>query len=77
MYDFDCFGQLVCNILKRVGEGIPCIFLGYFCDSNFFTKRNMLSNQVEREIIEQTSEWDDHTIVTWVYEGADAIYFPS
>jgi hypothetical protein len=77
VYDFDCFGQLVCNILKIVGEGIPCIFWVIFVIPIFFTKRNMLSNQVEREIIEQTSEWDDHTIVTWVYEGADVIYFPS
>jgi hypothetical protein len=37
----------------------------------------MLRNQVEREIIEQASEWDDDTIMTWVYEGAYVIYFPS
>jgi hypothetical protein len=34
----------------------------------------MLSNQVEGEIIKLTSEWDEHTIVTWVYEGVDVIY---
>jgi hypothetical protein len=37
----------------------------------------MLSNQVEGEIIELVGEWDDHTIMTWVYEGANVIYFPS
>jgi hypothetical protein len=35
----------------------------------------MLSNQVEGKIIKQAHEWDDHTIVTWDYEGADVIYF--
>jgi hypothetical protein len=35
----------------------------------------MLSNQVEGKIIEQGSKWDDHTNVTWVYEGVDVIYF--
>jgi hypothetical protein len=34
-----------------------------------------VSNQVAKEIIEQPTNWDDHTIVTWVYEGADVIYF--
>jgi hypothetical protein len=77
MYDFDSFGQLVHNTLKRVGEGIPCFCFVIFVIPIFFTKRNMLNNQVEGEIIEQASEWDDHTIVTWVYEGANVIYFPS
>jgi hypothetical protein len=36
-----------------------------------------LSNQVDGEIIEQARKWDDHTIMTWDYEGADVIYFPS
>jgi hypothetical protein len=35
----------------------------------------MSSNQVERKIIKQAREWDDHTIMTWDYEGGDAIYF--
>ncbi len=35
----------------------------------------MLSNQVEGKIIEQAREWDNHTIVTWDYEGVDVIYF--
>ncbi len=29
------------------------------------------------QIIKQVQEWDDHTIVTWDYEGEDVIYFPS
>jgi hypothetical protein len=37
----------------------------------------MLSIQIEGEIIKQVCEWDDHAIVTWDYEGADVIYFPS
>ncbi len=36
----------------------------------------MLSNQVKGEKIEQVGEWDDHTIMAWVYERADVIYFP-
>jgi hypothetical protein len=24
--------------------------------------------------LEKAIEWDDHTIVTWVYEGEDVIY---
>jgi hypothetical protein len=35
----------------------------------------MLSNQVEGEIIEQVGEWNNHTIMTWVYEGVEVIYF--
>jgi hypothetical protein len=35
----------------------------------------MLSNQVEGKIIEHAHEWDDHTIVTWDYGGANVIYF--
>ncbi len=35
----------------------------------------MLSNQVEGEIIEQVHKWDDHTIVTWDYEGVNVICF--
>jgi hypothetical protein len=35
----------------------------------------MLSNQVEGEIIESDGGWDEHTIVIWVYEGANVIYF--
>jgi hypothetical protein len=35
----------------------------------------MSSNQVEEEIIEHDANWDNHTIVTWDYEGADVIYF--
>jgi hypothetical protein len=37
----------------------------------------MSNNQVEGEIIKQASEWDNHTIVIWVYEGTYVIYFPS
>jgi hypothetical protein len=37
----------------------------------------MMSNQVEKEIIEQAREWDDHTVVTWDYARANAIHFPS
>ncbi len=43
----------------------------------FLVKQKMSSNQVEGEIIELVGEWDNHTIVIWVYEGADVIYFPS
>jgi hypothetical protein len=43
----------------------------------FFAKQNMLNNQVEGEIIEPIGKWDEHTIMTWVYEGANVIYFPS
>jgi hypothetical protein len=35
----------------------------------------MLNNQVEGKIIKHAHEWDDHTIVTWDYEGVDVIYF--
>ncbi len=35
----------------------------------------MLNNLVEGEIIEQVSERDDDTIVSWVYEGANVRYF--
>jgi hypothetical protein len=41
----------------------------------FFAKQNMSSNQVEEEIIKHAANWDNHTIVTWVYEMADVIYF--
>jgi hypothetical protein len=34
----------------------------------------MSSNQVEGEMIELTSKWDNHTIMTWVYEGAYVIF---
>jgi hypothetical protein len=36
----------------------------------------MLNSQVDGKIIEHTSEWDDHTIVSWVYDGTYVIYFP-
>ncbi len=35
----------------------------------------MLNNQVERKIIESIGKSDEHTIVTWVYERANVIYF--
>jgi hypothetical protein len=35
----------------------------------------MSSCQVEGEIIEPISNWDNHTIMIWVYEGVDVIYF--
>jgi hypothetical protein len=35
----------------------------------------MSSNQVEGEIIKQACKWNNHTIVTRDYEGADIIYF--
>jgi hypothetical protein len=40
-------------------------------------KQIMMSNHIEKEIIKQAHEWDDHTIVTWDYERANVIYFPS
>jgi hypothetical protein len=43
----------------------------------FFAKQIMMSNQVEKEIIEQAREWDNHTIVTLDYEKTNVIYFPS
>jgi hypothetical protein len=48
-----------------------------FVISIFFAKQNMLSNQVEGKIIEQVCKWDNHTIMTWDYEEANVIYFPS
>jgi hypothetical protein len=33
------------------------------------------SNQIEGKIIKQAHKWDDHTIVTWDYEGANVIHF--
>jgi len=45
----------------------------------------MLKNQVEEKIIEQFDSnfdyenihaWDNHTSMTWNYEGVDVIYFP-
>lgn len=69
MYDSNCFGQLVHNISKKMGERTPCTIFCYFCNFNFFAKQNMSSNQVEREIIKQNHKWDDHTIRTWDYEG--------
>ncbi len=50
-------------------------FFVIFVISIFFAKQNMSSNQVEREIIKQAHKWDDHTIMTWDYEGGDVIYF--
>ncbi len=35
----------------------------------------MSNNQVEGKLIEQAPKWDDNTIMTWVYEGIDVIYF--
>jgi hypothetical protein len=43
----------------------------------FFAQQNMSSNQVEGKIIKQIGQWDNQTIVTWVYERVDVIYFPS
>jgi len=37
----------------------------------------MSSNQIEGKIIKHVREGDDHTIVTWDYEGANVIYFPT
>jgi hypothetical protein len=37
----------------------------------------MPSNQVEEEIVKQVVDWDNQTIMTWVYEGAYIIYFSS
>ncbi len=35
----------------------------------------MSINQVQEEIIKHAANWDNHTIVTWVYETVDVIYF--
>jgi hypothetical protein len=77
MYDFDCFGQLVHNTLKKGGKGTPCTFFLILTILIFFAKHNMSSNQVEGEIIKLIGKCDDHTIMIWVYEGANVIYFPS
>jgi hypothetical protein len=42
---------------------------------NLFAKQNILSNQVEGEIIKQACKWDDHIIMTWDYESIIIIYF--
>jgi hypothetical protein len=34
-----------------------------------------LSNKVEGEIIKHAHKWDNHTIMTWDYEGENIIYF--
>jgi predicted transglutaminase-like protease len=43
----------------------------------FFAKQIMMNNQVEKEIIKQAREWDNHNVVTLDYEKANVIYFPS
>jgi hypothetical protein len=65
------------NTLKKGGEGTPCTFWVIFVIPNSFTKQNMSSYQVEGEIIELVGKWDNHTIVIWVYERENVIYFPS
>jgi len=39
-------------------------FFVTFVILNLFAKRNMLSNQVEGEIIKQARKWDDHIVMT-------------
>jgi hypothetical protein len=63
------------NTLKKGGRGFHAFVFVIFMIPIFFTKQNMLSNQVEGEIIKQACKWDDHTIITWDYEGEDVIYF--
>ncbi len=65
----------MCNILKKRGRGLHALVFVIFVIPTFFTKQNMLNNLVEGEIIEQVSERDDDTIVSWVYEGANVRYF--
>jgi hypothetical protein len=62
---------------KERGGGDSMHFFVIFVIPIFLVKQKMSSNQVEGEIIELVGEWDNHTIVIWVYEGADVIYFPS
>jgi hypothetical protein len=62
------------NTSKKRGRGLHAFFL-FFVIPTFLAKQNMSSNRVEGEIIEQAREWDNHTIMTQVYEGANVIYF--
>jgi hypothetical protein len=57
-------------------KGLHALFFVIVVIPIFFTKQNMSSNQVKGKIIKQVGEWDDHTIMAWVYEGAYVIYFP-
>jgi hypothetical protein len=51
MYDSNCFEQLVHNIFKKGDGEFHALFFIIFAISNLLAKRNMLSNQVEGEII--------------------------
>ncbi len=35
----------------------------------------MLNNQVKGEIIEEAGKWDNHTMMTQVYDGTYVLYF--
>jgi hypothetical protein len=72
VYDSSCFGQLVCNTSKKKGGGGGGE--GKVFHALFFVI--FVQNEI-CQIIKQVQEWDDHTIVTWDYEGEDVIYFPS
>jgi hypothetical protein len=65
-----------CVTLQRKGEGSPCTFFCYFCDSNFLCKTKYFE-QSSCRIDNQTCWQINHTIMTWVFEGEDVIYFPS
>jgi hypothetical protein len=75
MYNSNCFEQLVHNIFKKGDGEFHALFFVIFVISNLLAKRNMLSNQVEREIIKHVCKWDDHIIMTWDYENINVIYF--
>jgi hypothetical protein len=76
MYDSNCFEQLVHNIFKKGGGGgFHTLVFVIFVILNLFAKQNILSNQIEGEIIKQACKWDDHIIMTWDYESIIVIYF--
>ncbi len=61
---------------RKGGRGVHALFFCYFCDSNFLCKaKYFVQSSCRRD--NQTCWQINHTIVTWVFEGADVIYFPS
>jgi len=65
----------MCNTLKKGGRGLHAFFFVIVVIPKKITKQNMSNNQLKRKILKQVGEWDDPTIMAWVYEGVDVIYF--
>jgi hypothetical protein len=59
MYDSGCFGQLVCNTLKKGGWGLHALCFVIFVIPTFFIKQNMSSILIEEETIEHAIDWDN------------------